>query len=326
MIFNVTGASGGKVGAWKFTLETTAPTTVKEGTIYALVASTAVSVTVSKTAPTSPAASDVWFRVDDVYGNRLITSGGVEFYLLGAYQWSSAGSAWVQIDCYMAFLGEWQKIDGLPPLGTALNDCTWAQIDAVGKAGKQSEYFTVGDTKSVTMKSGEIIILRIIDFNHDVLSAPQSSETAPYTFDVQGCLNASAQLNSADTNVGGYTGCAFYTTLRGSIKNMLPDDLLGVMKTVSKNSSNVSPEEIFLLSEMEVFGVTTSSPAGEGRQYAYYVSSGMRIKRKGDAATEWWLRSISIAGAAYFFYVSADGSNSRGGAASIRGISFGVCV
>lgn len=41
---------------------------------------------------------------------------------------------------------------GLPAVGTALNDMTWAQIRAISDAGLAADYFDVGDTKAVPIK------------------------------------------------------------------------------------------------------------------------------------------------------------------------------
>lgn len=39
----------------------------------------------------------------------------------------------------------------LPPIGTSLNDMTWAQIRSISDAGLASSYFSVGDIKNITI-------------------------------------------------------------------------------------------------------------------------------------------------------------------------------
>ena len=43
------------------------------------------------------------------------------------------------------------KTDGLPAIGTALNDMSWADIRRISDAGLASSYFNVGDRKAVTL-------------------------------------------------------------------------------------------------------------------------------------------------------------------------------
>lgn len=40
----------------------------------------------------------------------------------------------------------------LPPIGKALNDCTWEEISNIAKKGKARQYFNIGDTKAITIK------------------------------------------------------------------------------------------------------------------------------------------------------------------------------
>jgi hypothetical protein len=73
----------------------------------------------------------------------------------------------------------WKKLsvesgDGLPAVGTSLEDCTWEQISAISAAGKGKEYFKIGDTKSVYLKGtvgtlslDTTLYVYIIGFNHN---------------------------------------------------------------------------------------------------------------------------------------------------------------
>lgn len=42
-------------------------------------------------------------------------------------------------------------IDSFPPIGKALNDCTWEEISKISKAGLGADYWKIGDCKEVTL-------------------------------------------------------------------------------------------------------------------------------------------------------------------------------
>lgn len=62
------------------------------------------------------------------------------------------------------------RIYGIPDLPKMkLDDCSWAEIDMYGKSGMADKVFALGDTKTVQLKDGTTIHVRIIGFNHDTI-------------------------------------------------------------------------------------------------------------------------------------------------------------
>lgn len=331
MSFGRTNASGAAIGAWRFTHAAALPETVLHNTFLAVTALEAPEVILSDAIPPTAAAGALWFQIYDPTDGLALSSTAVPFRVMGAYQWDAAAAVWTLLDAYYTYLGAWRKIAGLPPVGTALADCTWAQIDRIGKAGKAAEYFCVGDTKDIVLNTAETLTLRIIGFDHDDLAAAGGGKAA-MTFDTVDCLNTKHPLNPTSTTVGGYSGCAFYSTLNHTIWSTLPVDLRSVVKQVNKPASAgtssaqivVTADRIFLMSQVEVQGTVTNAMPGEGTQYAFFTSGGTKVKKATETAATWWNRSSG--GSQSFCIVSAAGTASTNNAHVLNGVSFGLCV
>ena len=83
---------------------------------------------------------------------------------------------------------------------------------------------------------------------------------------------------------------------------------------------------LFLLSEVEIFGSTTYSFAGEGSQYAWYKAGNTKVKKVNGSAGSWWERSPYSGGTTYFCNVGSDGNATTYAAGNSYGVSFGFCV
>ncbi len=333
MAYGRTNASTGAIGAWRFVHAATLPETVLHNTFLAITETEPTSVLLSDAAPTEPAAGDLWFQISDPTDGLAMSSTAVPFKVLGAYQYNAVNSEWTLLTAYYTYLGAWRVLAGLPPIGTPLENCTWEQIHRIGAAGKQADYFAIGDEKTITLSTAEAITLQIVGFNHDNLAAAGSGK-APITFCFKDCMATTQQLNATNTNVGGYSGCAFYSTLTQTIYGTLPEDLRAVMKNVNKLTSEgnqsativTTQENIFLLSEVEIFGSITISKAGEGTQYAFFTNGGSRIKTIEGVASIYWLRSPYYNSAVSFCQIAAVGSVTNGAGNVLSGIAAGLCI
>lgn len=219
---------------------------------------------------------------------------------------------------------------GLPPIGTALNDMTWEQIQTISDEGKAADYFNVGDTKNITL-DGVSYPVQIIGFNHDTKTA---GGKAGITFQLVDCLNTTYQMNSYNTNVGGWKSSEMRSRM-SEFLGQLGEDLQSVIKPVNKlvsigdNTSTIETvsDKLFLLSEVEIFGSTTYSFAGEGSQYDWYKAGNTRVKKVNGSEDIWWERSPYSGGTKYFCYVNSPGGDADYNYASdSRGVSFGFCV
>ena len=83
---------------------------------------------------------------------------------------------------------------------------------------------------------------------------------------------------------------------------------------------------MFLLSEIEIFGATTYSFAGEGTQYEYYAAGNTTIKKVNGYANAWWERSPRSDDTNNFCRVDYSGNADYDSASYSYGVSFGFCV
>lgn len=212
---------------------------------------------------------------------------------------------------------------------------TWEEIADIAKSGKAAAHFRVGDTKDITLKSGETVTAVIVDFNHDVLDSELES-TAGITFGIKGVLDGWFEMNADDTNKGGWAKSKMRTVYMQRIENLLPDDvraaLQPVVKTTTKGGGSdeieMTVDKLFLFSEVEIVGSDAAdSGDDEGVQYKYFEKPENRVKRRDNgAACVWWLRSPYAAYASGFYSVSSTGIMRSSGASYAFGVSFGFCL
>lgn len=181
----------------------------------------------------------------------------------------------------------------------------------------------------------------VIGFNHDTLSnsAPYGEPTATgkagITFQMHDCFETPYEMNSTDTNSGGWKNSAMRTSTMETMYGHLPALWQAFIMPVNKASgagggsssgTETVSDSCFLLAEIEVFGSTSYSVSGEGTQYAYYKAGNSKMKRRDDLADTWWERS-SMSGNKYgFCLVNSSGISYNRGAGSVYGVAFGFCV
>ena len=219
-------------------------------------------------------------------------------------------------------------------VGATLEATSWDNIAAVSKFGQAPNYWKVGDRKNITV-NGVTYAAQIIGFDHDTLTTADGSRTkAGITFQLVDCLKTTYSMNGSNTNVNGWRGSTMRTSTMATLLNQLSTDLKNVLKFVNKvtsvgnNSSGLetTSDKLFLLSEIEVFGATQYSYAGEGKQYEYYTAGNSTIKKVNGSANFWWERSPYSGGTTYFCCVNGNGSANFNIASYSSGVSFGFCV
>lgn len=161
------------------------------------------------------------------------------------------------------------------PIVKHLNDWSWQDISEIAASGLAPAFFQVGDIKTVTLKDGSTIELRIIGFNHD---QDPDGRILPISFETVQTLNKDFSMNEDWTNVGGWAESKLRRVLNSEVLNLLPDDLLAVIKPCVKVTSKggkdqdgtmtQTTDKLFILSEQEIFGRKIYSIGGEGQWYA----------------------------------------------------------
>ena len=249
-----------------------------------------------------------------------------------------------------------------------LNTNSWEMIKAVSDAGQGANYWSVGDTKDVTLSgtwqslnvSNVTVKAFIIGFDHN--SAVEGEHrihflmgkigTAMVAFcDSQYGNQASGAyftMNTTNTNSGGWEASRMRKTvlgnsntpdvpLQGSLMAVLPEDLLAVMKPVTKwtqNSSILSAttDYTFLMAEFEIFGARTyanSAEQSKQAQYDYFKAGNPKVFHKHSATTTAfgaWLRSPNASNSYDFCIVSASGAANYYYANNSLGVAPGFCA
>ena len=180
--------------------------------------------------------------------------------------------------------------------------------------------------------------MQIVGFNHDDLS--DGSGKAGITFGMKNLYYSQYSMNSSDTNVGGWDECLMRTDTMQTLFNNLPDELQSVIKLVNKKATAgnkstgivTSQDKLWLYSEVELDGTTSSGYRDEGTQYEYWQSHNTnsdRIKKLNNgtgSANIYWLRSPYTSNSTYFRYISSDGNVNYYYASNSRGLCFCFCI
>lgn len=211
----------------------------------------------------------------------------------------------------------------------------WDVVASCAKKGVAKYLWNIGDKKTLTV-DGVTYTAVIIGFDHDNVANAGSygRSKAGITWQLLDCLNTTYQMNSSNTNNGGWTSCAMRTstmaTLLGKLPTALKNNIVPVTKLTSAGNQstqiNSTTDSLFLLSEIEIFGATQYSKAGEGVQYEYYAAGNPTVKKVNGSADSWWERSPYGSNATIFCGVDSSGSADYYSAAAPCGVAFGFCV
>lgn len=198
---------------------------------------------------------------------------------------------------------------------------------------------SVGDSINIAI-NGTSYAFKIMGFNHDTLttSTAYGSATATgkagMTLQMADCLAGKAQMNSSNTNSGGWENCAMRKSNMATYLSQLTSAWQNAIKQVNKLSSagsqsttiKTTADKLFLLSEVEIFGSTSYSASGEGTQYAYYKAGNSKVKNVSGSAYNWWERSPCASDTASFCIVYSLGDAYLNSASNSYGVAFGFCV
>ena len=211
---------------------------------------------------------------------------------------------------------------------------SWPTIIRAARTGNISAY-NVGDTKSIDMGTFGTHTLRIAN-----TSTPTECSTEGFSQTACGFVLEFAyaitthNMNSTDSNVGGWPASEMRTYVNTDIYNALPTELKnGIIDTsvVSGHGSNsgetnfISTDKLYLLSTHEVWeDVDGNTSSGQDyydtaynntRQLDYYAGLNVTsssysgaIKRNDNMAHYWWLRSSQRPTIVRFHAVSPFGS------------------
>lgn len=152
-------------------------------------------------------------------------------------------------------------------------------------------------------------------------------------------LHECGYMNSSNTNSGSWEGCARRTWCNNVYKKCLPTYIQNMMKQVKKLTSvgsqsstiKTSNDYAFLPSEIEIFGSTAYSFAGEGKQYQYFKNATANRYKKpcydsSYVSGWWWERSPHSGSGLRFCCTNVDGSVIWNFASNAGGVAPCLCL
>ena len=209
-------------------------------------------------------------------------------------------------------------------------DNSWATIVEACKNREVPATWVVGNSKTMLINGTEYQI-DIIGKGHDDYA--DGSGKAPLTFQLHDCYGELKNMNSTQTNIGGWTSCAMRQTHLPAILSQMPTEVQNGIREVNKLTSagsqsstiNTTADKLFLLSEIEIFGSVSYSKSGEGTQYDYYKAGSSKVKNHNGSASAWWERSPSGGFSTAFCYVNSGGDAAMTGATGTHAVAFAFC-
>lgn len=209
-----------------------------------------------------------------------------------------------------------------------LEDNSWDQIAQAASAGDASGYWQVGDTKDITLSTGETLTAQIWDFDHDDLVG---GGKAPITFGLKNLMQDTSRVAGQGED---WSGCIMRTKLE-TVFAQLPEDLKSAIKPVikityepgSSYSTITTTDKLWLMSGVESAYLSSSD---EGSAYPIFTDGASRIKRlsNGDGSiSDYWLRTPNTSNKSYWMYINTSGNYTTSNSlATAKGICFGFCI
>ena len=206
----------------------------------------------------------------------------------------------------------------------------WETIIAVCQSGSIPSTWAVGDSKAMTINDTDYQI-DIIGKSHD--NYADGSGKAPLTFQMHDCYKTTYQMNSNNSNNGGWSNCDMRTTHLPAIMALMPTAVQSAIREVSKKTSignrsatiETTADKLFLLSEIEIFDGKLFSVDGEGKRYDYYTSRTLRTKYLNGTAQSWWQRSPYKSYGDDFCRVDGEGYEGYTDPNTELGVTFAFC-
>ena len=198
----------------------------------------------------------------------------------------------------------WKAISW-PAAGTPLRDWTWEEIINLCNSGEDvRQYFSIGDTRSLVLTTGEVVPVAIGDFYHNTITG--TTNTAAIAFTFVDCLNTQYAINTSATSQGGWNGCNMRKTHMPNILATFPAELtannaikyVDVVASAGLNSTTLitSSDRLRLHSVTELGDSEgyKDNYVVEGTPYPYYKSLSSIKKYTNGNPVDYWTRTPAI--------------------------------
>lgn len=326
MILNMVygGESGG--ASLDIITATLLPAAVVDGQAVIITSTTPSKIIFSYAVPSNPVSNDIWVHTVDNGGYTLSADGAVGIRITPGAVMQFNGSIWEYRNAYIGVSGEWKLFSTLSPLSSL----SWTQIIAIANSGESpSTFFAVGDAHDLLLTTGELVPVVIGDFRHNTITGTNNKAAIAFTF--KNCLNTTHQMNSGNTNVGGWNSSTMRNTHMPAILNTFPAELIvnGAIKYVdvsdtggNQSTNLITSSDRLRLHSVTELGLNSWFATASGTKYAYYAS-GHRVKYINETANIYWTRSANTSDSARFHCVNTDGTlyDNFGYASKLLGVS-----
>ena len=221
-----------------------------------------------------------------------------------------------------------------------LKDNTWEQIKAASEGDAIPSTWKVGDEINITLSGtfNETVTLQIWDFKH--FDKSDGSGKAGIVFGMKHLMKNTRQMNSSDTNSGGWNDTDMKKTVMQNIFKSMPSNLQSYIKEVntyanlgggtsSSNAGRPSKDKVFLPGCTEVGFTYQSNTESNQKKFPIFTDNNSRIKKLNNGSGDaywWWTRSPYYYYTDSFCYVGSGGSGSNGYASYTYGVCFCFCV
>lgn len=289
------------------------------------------------------------YGVSAVFTEEYPTKAG---YLFGGWDPTPIGITG-PTNCYATF-------DELAPPSApkAFADYTWAELKALSTIGYRdtgvngvgwftdasTEWFNVGDERSITLSTGEVVVLQVYDIAHNTISG--GTDKAMITFGTKNLINERRKWNNTKTTVGGWHASDLRSWLINTVLATFPAEVKLIMANVDVITNEGNGSDILITDSDKIFAPShhelgfpsnqhsSSAEAQVLTPYPLFTTNSSRIKTWSGVATHYWSRSSAFE-TSYPYYVtgiwndgrydSMDVTQSSGGAPTV-GVCFCFCV
>lgn len=206
---------------------------------------------------------------------------------------------------------------------------TFEGIQQILNSHMEADLLEVGDEVSVTLSGNEPMTWVVSAINHE--------QQHQVIFTPKWCLATARQMNTTETNVGGWNSSAlrawlngdFYTNLPDSVKPYIKDRTFQTSQGNKSTALQSATDKIWLPREYEIFGETVTAVAtehtnGNAEQFPIFAVAANRIKTTGQSGSAywWWESSPHASYATTFCGVTSSGTaGGNVGSASARGVA-----
>lgn len=182
----------------------------------------------------------------------------------------------------------------LLPEKRPLEEMSWAEIRQVSDAGLASSYWSVGDTKTITLNgtvgartfSNYQVKAFILGFDHN--ASREGTKRIHFCLGKSGSKilafideyhntevsEPSFHINETNTNIGGWRDSYMRNTIMTQFRNALPSDLRSNMKTVTKYTDNIATTDYLFLFSLVELGIEYDPEYGGTfqKEYDYFIA------------------------------------------------------